>query len=169
LAAAEKTSRLDIATDAGVFLNTGHRAFTQVANTLPFTGATTVGDFNGDGKDDVVTADPSGTIYISYSRGDGTFYLGTTLNPEQYVGGMVVGDFDGDGRLDLAVGLAGSNQVALFFNQSNGQFTRSFFASGANTFAMRGADLNGDGKIDLVFVSFGLDFYPPNVDVIFHK
>jgi hypothetical protein len=41
----------------------------------------------------------------------------------------------------LASGLMNSSQVVIFFNQGNGQFTRSFFASGANTNVMISADL----------------------------
>jgi hypothetical protein len=55
-----------------------------------------------------------------------------------------VGDFNGDGRTDLAVGLMLSQQVCLLFNSGNGQFTRSFFASGASALAMTTSDLNRD-------------------------
>ncbi len=82
---------------------------------------------------------------------------------------MAVGDFKGDGRLDLAVGLEFSHQVCIFFNNGNGQFTRSFFASGADTGAMVASDLNRDGKPDLVITNFMLGYRPPNAVVVFHK
>ena len=107
---------------------------------------------------------------IYYSKGDGTFYQGTVLDPSQGASVLAVGDFNGDGKPDLAVGLELSQQVALFFNQGQGQFTRSFVASGASdSISMVAADLNGDGKPDLVIVNFFIDFVPPNVDVVFHK
>jgi hypothetical protein len=82
---------------------------------------------------------------------------------------MVVGDFNGDGKPDIAVGLMLSQQGCLLLNSGNGQFTRSFFASGADTIAMISSDLNQNGKLDLVIGNFVLDFAPPNIDVVFHQ
>jgi adhesin/invasin len=163
----------DIATGSGTFLNTGNRTFQEVTqNNLPLeTGAlVAVGDFNGDGKDDVaVNSTNETTVSIWYSNGDGTFYLGSVVDAGQYPGALAIGDFDGDGRLDLAVGLLYSQQVCLLFNAGNGQFTRSFFASGAMTNSMVSADLNRDGKPDLVIGNFVFSFAPANVNVVFHK
>jgi len=80
-----------------------------------------------------------------------------------------VGDFNGDGRADLAVGLLLSQQVCLLLNNGSGGFTRSFFASGASAVAMVTADLNRDGKPDLVIGNFVYSFAPANVNVVFHK
>jgi hypothetical protein len=56
-----------------------------------------VGDFNGDGKDDVAFVfNGEFSINIYYSNGDGTFYEGTQLDPGDYPGAIVVGDFNGD-------------------------------------------------------------------------
>jgi len=129
-----------------------------------------VGDFNGDGNDDVAISLPGeGTISIYYSNGDGTFSQGAQVDPGQLPQTMVVGDFNGDGKLDLAVGLENSQQVCLLFNNGNGQFTRTFYASGANAVAITASDLNRNGKLDLGIGNFVLDFAPPNVDVMFHK
>jgi hypothetical protein len=57
----------------------------------------------------------------------------------------------------------------VFFNNGQGQYTRSFFASGADTIVVVASDLNRDGKPDLVFENFQLSFRPANVDVVFHK
>ena len=42
------------------------------------------------------------SISIFYSKGDGTFYQATIIDPGQAVGGISVGDFNGDGKIDLA-------------------------------------------------------------------
>ncbi len=164
---------LDIATGSGTFLNKGNQTFQEVpSNNLPLTeGAMmTVGDFNGDGKDDVAINLPGfNAISIYYSKGDGTFYLATVLDPGQEPGALVAGDFNGDGQIDLAVGLMLSQQACLFFNGGNGQFSRSFFASGAEVVAMAAADLNNDGKLDLVIGNFVLDSGPANVNVVSHN
>ena len=82
---------------------------------------------------------------------------------------MVAGDFNGDGRIDLAVGLLGSEQLCILFNAGGGEFTRSFFASGASTGTMATSDFNNDGKPDLVLGNFVYDFAPANVNVMFHQ
>jgi hypothetical protein len=129
-----------------------------------------VADFNGDGKDDVAINLPDEqNVGIYYGQSDGTFVLATELDAGEIVGGLAVGDFDGDGHIDVAAGLMLAQQGAILFNQGNGQFKRSYFASGADTVSLTGADLNRTGKTDLIFTNFGLDYRPPNVDVVFHQ
>ena len=164
--------KLDIATGSAIFLNTGNRTFQQLPGSLPLDNGAiaVVGDFNGDGLDDVaINFSDQTVISIWYSKGDGTFYEGTVIDPGQLPGALAVGDFNGDGRTDLAVGLMLSQQACILFPLGNGQFSRSFFASGADAVAITTSDLNRDGKPDLVIGNFVLDFAPPNVDVVFHK
>jgi hypothetical protein len=75
----------------------------------------------------------------------------------------------GDGHIDIAAGLMLAQQAVILFNNGNGQFSQSFFASGADTISISGADLNHRGKTDPMFTNFGLDYRPPNVDVVFRK
>jgi hypothetical protein len=161
--------RLDIATPSAVLMNSGGRAFQQVPGTLPLINGviTAVADFNGDGKADVAISDDG--VFIYYSNGDGTFYQGVEVDPGQAAGALVAGDFNGDGKPDLAVGLMYSQQVSILFNAGNGEFTRSFFASGAFAVAMLASDLSNNGKLDLVIANYELDFAPLNLDVMFHQ
>jgi hypothetical protein len=129
-----------------------------------------VADFNGDGRDDVaISSSDEQSVGIFFGQTGGTFILGAELYTAQDLGGLVVGDFDGDGRIDVAGGLMLAQQGVIFFNQGNGQFSRSFFASGADTVAIAASDLNHRGKTDLIFTNFEVNYRPPNVDVIFHK
>jgi hypothetical protein len=165
-------NRLDIAIGGATLLNAGNRTFnlvTSEALPLTFGAVAAVADFNRDGKDDVAIEDGGQNIGIFYAKGDGTFYLATELDAAGFVGGLAAGDFDGDGRIDVAAGLMLAQQGVIFFQNPNGQFSRSFFASGADTVSMTAADLNHSGKSDLIFVNFGLDSRPPNANVVFHK
>ncbi len=87
-----------------------------------------VGDFNGDGKDDVAIVPLGGSgVVIWYSKGDGSFYWGAFVDCGQEIGAMAVGNFDGDGRPDVALGTLFSQQACLLLNSGNGEFTLSFF------------------------------------------
>lgn len=165
--------KLDLAIAGSVLVNAGGRSFNIVSNPdLPlfFGSVEAVGDFNGDGRDDVaISASGEQTIEIYHGQVDGTLSLATTLYCVNEPGGLVVADFDGDGRPDIAAGLILAQQAVIFFNQGNGRFSQSFFASGADTVALTAYDLNHRGKTDLIFTNFEVNFRPPNVDVIFHR
>lgn len=165
--------RLDIAVGGATLLNEGNRTFKVVTSeALPLVNGAVaaVADFNGDGQDDVAISGPGDqTIGIYYGQSDGTFLLSTELDTGEYVAGLAAGDFNGDGHIDVAAGLMLAQQGVILFNNGNGQFSRSFFASGADTVAMTAADLNHNGKADLILTNFQLDYRPPNVDVVLHK
>ena len=63
-----------------------------------------VGDFNADGKVDLVVQGQSSadSIVILLGNGDGTFTRPPSVTVPQ-AGPVAAGDFNGDGRLDLAV------------------------------------------------------------------
>lgn len=72
----------------------------------------------------------------------------------------VVGDFNGDGKLDLAFVCAGT-QLAVLLGNDDGTFQSPVLTSLAtpvqdfhgNATCVAAADLNGDGKTDLVFTN----------------
>jgi hypothetical protein len=74
-----------------------------------------MGDFNGDGRDDIVHA-VEGTNYVHtwLSNGDGTFSVGTFSPGAGYAitnGQWIMGDFNGDGRDDIVHAVEGTNYV----------------------------------------------------------
>jgi hypothetical protein len=56
----------------------------------------------------------------------------------------------------------------VYTNDGEGGFQRSYFASGATAVALLAADLNGDGKPDIVINNY-FDEQPTNFEIIFHQ
>ncbi|MCK7615113.1 FG-GAP-like repeat-containing protein [Roseibium sediminicola] len=90
-----------------------------------------VGDFNGDGRDDLMffwTA--TGTNRLFLGRSDSQFDTRVNaIDPQDINGGpshILVGDFNGDGRDDLQMTWASSGQNRLYLGQSEGGFERKF-------------------------------------------
>ena len=122
------------------------------------------GDFNGDGKLDVVNLDYSSDLNVILGNGDGTFQAPITLNiaaSNFFPEAIAVGDFNGDHLLDVAVwainATTGNMEVHIFLGNGTGSLTYSAtysapssgnFAPGPNSIVA--ADVNGDGKLDLV-------------------
>src|SRR3982750_3886097 len=95
------------------------------AGVQPFSVA--AGDFNGDGKLDLATANNNAnTVSILLGNGDGTFGANTDFNVGNRPRSVAVGDFNLDGKLDLAVANGSSNTVSILLGNGDGTF-------GANT------------------------------------
>lgn len=129
------------------------------------------GDFNGDGRKDLVVASNSSpTVSVLLGNGDGTFPTPVDYAAGPYsLRGLVVGDFNGDNQLDFAV--VGSvvvlpyvppgefhTTVSVLLGNGDGSFQAPVdYALGVLTGAPVGplpqglaaADLSGDGDLDL--------------------
>ena len=118
------------------------------------------GDFNNDGNLDVVVGSAAGpvqtrSIIVMLGKGDGTFgppvLYPTGGGSDGYI---LVADFNGDGKQDLAVANLFDNNVAILLGNGDGTFQAPKLTAtlGSDGFlgAIASADLNGDGKLDLV-------------------
>jgi len=113
-----------------------------------------VGDFNGDGKMDVVvgnTNSQSNTVSVLLGKADGTFAPAVDYAVVASPISVAVGDFNGDGKLDIVAACGSSDaQVSVLLGNGDGTF-KPFVSTtagpGGNSIAV--ADFNGDGKLDV--------------------
>ena len=120
-----------------------------------------VGDFDGNGKDDLAVANED-SDNVSILLGDGTGNFGPAGGSPETVGdrpnSVAIGDFDANGKDDLAVANLSSNNVTILLGDGSGNFT----AAGASPEAVGGSpnsvaigDFDANGKDDLAVANAG--------------
>jgi acetyl esterase/lipase len=75
-----------------------------------------VGDLNGDGILDIVTANRHAFVSLLLGNGNGTFQVPCDFWAGAEPVSVAVGDFNGDGRADLAVAQVYSSQLSVLLN-----------------------------------------------------
>jgi PKD repeat protein len=141
-----------------VLLGNGSGGFSPAAGSPiavgDFPASVVVGDFNGDGKQDLAVANQAASnISILLGNGNGGFSPapGSPVSAGNEPLYLVVGDFNGDGRQDLVSARDSQNVVVLLGNGSGGfsPSAGSPFFAGQSPIAVAVGDFNGDAKQDL--------------------
>jgi uncharacterized repeat protein (TIGR01451 family) len=119
--------------------------------------AITVGDFNGDGNQDLAAANTgSANVSVLLGNGAGSYGAAANFSAGTNPQSVAVGDFNGDGKQDLAVANKGSANVSVLLGNGAGSFgAATNFNVGTNPFFVAVGDFNGDGKQDLVTANQG--------------
>ncbi len=157
-----------------VLLNNGDGTFRAVGNygsDASFTTSVAIADVNGDGKPDMVVSDlcgfancqqrTGGTVTVRTGNGDGTFAGGDFVygSGGDGPGSVQVADVNGDGKPDLVVAnscdaacdvATGVVGVLLGNGDATFQPAVSYSSGGIHAESVAVADVNGDGKPDLV-------------------
>ena len=136
-----------------IYLNNGDGTFQPPKSFAVGTAvfAMIAGDFNGDGKIDLITGQTeSKDLSVLMGNGDGTFQKAVSYPAGGAVGGIVAADFNGDGKLDLAVSNQSPGSLSILLGHGDGTFGAASTQSlGMALVGITTADFNGDGKPDL--------------------
>ena len=134
---------------------------------------TAAADLNGDGKPDLITADTHNdtggpgaddSVLINTSTPTSVSFAGYQFFPTGIVPNSVTtADLNGDGNPDITTANSGSNTVSVLLNTTVPQAPMASFAPqqtfvvGLGPSSVTTADINGDGKPDLIAANAASD------------
>jgi hypothetical protein len=139
-------------TVSGGALNWGYFVFGATLGAAAGPVPVAAGDFNGDGRIDLVCANRSAnTLTVFTNNGGGNFVIAASLPVGTAPEAIAVADVNGDGKLDLICANSTAFTVSILTNNGNAGFVvSSTVGVGTFPYSVAAADVNGDGKVDLI-------------------
>jgi len=116
-----------------------------------------LGDFNGDGNLDLVTANlGTNTISVFPGNGDGTFQRDTLYDGGGgYCAFLDIGDLNNDGHLDFVAAHWAQDTVAVFLNRGDGSFFPGTpYKVDLGCYGVTLCDADRDGDLDVVTANY---------------
>jgi hypothetical protein len=112
-----------------------------------------VGDFNGDGRDDIAGRSAQGQLLVALSTGTkfNNVVFDTLPTALRSLSNVKVGDFNGDGRDDLMGIVTTTGEVVVSISNGSTSFASSVWGTVplATTREIHVGDFNGDGRDDV--------------------
>jgi hypothetical protein len=144
----------------GVLLGNGDGTFQPVVISSFGGNSVAAADINRDGKPDLVVVG-STSVVVQLGNGDGTFQ-----DPVYYASGggsadgIAIADLNHDGKADVVVTNGDSRNIGVLLGNGDGTFAPAATYDSGGPFDSRPyspvvADVNGDGKPDLVVTNSG--------------
>jgi hypothetical protein len=108
------------------------------------------GDFNRDGRVDLVATSTAGTVEVALATTPGVFAAPARINVGGSPGAIAVGDFNLDSRVDVIFGDAGDDVKRMLGDGAGGFGAVAPLGMGVGTVALAVSDLNVDSRPDVV-------------------
>jgi hypothetical protein len=130
----------------------------------------TIADVNADGIPDIITTNLHSTnVSVLLGNGNGTFQTQQNYPTGGFPFSVAVGDINGDERPDIVMANDYDNNVGVLLHNANGSFSSlkgyKTGNGGLSPVAVALADVNGDGKLDLITANFNSD----SISVLINK
>ena len=113
--------------------------------------AITTGDYNGDGNNDIATANDYGkSISVLFGDGLGNFAAPVNYTFTNNTNAIASGDFNNDGKPDLVASQT-NNSLKILTNDGTGNFTSVLTATmSGSAYSLLATDIDSDNDIDII-------------------